>query len=558
MARMLELAVAPTAQTAGSLAEGYVRGLLEKLPDDYTVIGGITVLDDDGQRPLTEFDTVVITPLGAVCVLEVKSGSLDVLTAGTLVRQYKDDAPVKNITEQLARQGQILATRMKAFGERVIFSHFLVLPNGTLSAAGAVLNHLEGRVFDSTSIETLPLRIVAMNEEAAATGHIVEAKKLEEFFVSHYTYRPDAAAICDAIAAARKKTEAGLAAWVPRIRTTLPFVVVEAPAGAGKTALAAKLLRLAGERHEKSIYLTFVRNTAERMIESGAGVRASFVGTWHELARECEGATRDLSKLSAEEAKGYFDYCSELLMRALSAGRYAWDCIIVDDAQSFRPEWLEALPAALTATGRLYILSDSYARVFEDREPIAFDADETLYVTLDESLRVPQRQAEELKAFHLVGPEFRSTAAFAGDNTFIAERYTGPDSLYKATRRTLEQFLSRGFRPDQIAVLSCKGWENSEILKCEAIGGRRLRRPTGRFDANNMRVFTEGEIYCDTVRRFCGLAAPCVIVTEMDFATITEHEKALLYLAMTRAEAALAFVMSERGYLALLDYVRKL
>ena len=74
------------------------------------------------------------------------------------------------------------------------------------------------------------------------------------------------------------------------------------------------------------------------------------------------------------------------------------DCIIVDDAQSFRPEWLEALPAALTATGRLYILSDSYARVFEDREPIAFDADETLYVTLDESLRVPQRQAEELKA----------------------------------------------------------------------------------------------------------------------------------------------------------------
>ena len=42
MARMLELAAAPTAQTAGSLAEGYVRGLLEKLPDDYTVIGGIT------------------------------------------------------------------------------------------------------------------------------------------------------------------------------------------------------------------------------------------------------------------------------------------------------------------------------------------------------------------------------------------------------------------------------------------------------------------------------------------------------------------------------------
>lgn len=555
MARILQRSPAAAGRTAGSLAEAYVEELLSALPDDYTIIGGVTVLDRSGERALTELDFVVITPLGAACVLEVKSGSPEESASGELLRHYEAQNGVKSISEQLARQGAILASRMKSFGERVIFSHFLVLPNGTLSAHAEVLNHLEGRVFDSTRLESLCEAILALNEKARAEGVIVDARALERFFVSHYTYRPDAGAICDALAAARRRKAAGIASWVPCIHTSLPLVVVEAPAGAGKTLLAQRLLREAGERREKAVYLNFSRNPAEAMLKSGAGVRASFVGTWHELACECEGRTRDVAALSPEQARDYFSYCSELLMRALAAKRYCWDCIIVDNAEGFMPEWLQALAQALSGRGRLYVLGDPYARIFDGRESAEFDPDQTLLIRTDETLRVPQRQAEELRAFRLVGESFTSASPLEGDSTFIAERYSGPDSLFKATRRTLEQFLSRGFRPEQIALLSWHGWRGSDTLSREVIGGCRLRRPLDAFDANNMRVFTEGEIYCDTLRRCCGFSAPCVIITEMDFEAVTEREKALLYLAMTRAEAALAFVMSERAYGALSRYL---
>ncbi len=559
MARCINFASSPRGKSQGSLAEAAVNALLSELPDDYTVMTGITVLNDDARRALTELDTVVITPLGAVCVLEVKSGSLEVDESAGLFRHYQGGEGDKNISEQLARQSSILVRRMKQFGSPVHFAHFLVLPNGVLSdGAAAVLNHLEGRVFDSKSVARLPQRIVEFNAEAGCLGRISDARALESFFASHYTYKPDAAAICDAIALARKNTRAGLAAWVPRIRTKLPFVVVEAPAGAGKTVLAQNLLKLAAADGRKAVYLTFARNIAERMLEAGAGIKASFLGTWHELACECEGPGKDISTLNAQELSEYFDYCSEVLMRALNAHRYAWDVIIVDDAQSFKPEWVQALAQALTATGRMYVLSDPYARVFDGRDEIEFDEDQTIFVHSDETLRVPQCQAEELRAFGLVSPQFESTCSFAGDHTFIAERYTGPDTLYKATKRTLEEFVTRGFRPDQIFVLSWRGRSGSDILSRQMLGAHHLRKPLEKFDANNLRVFTEGDIYCDTLRRACGLSAPCVIVTEMDFDEVGPREKAMLYLAMTRAEAALAFVMSERGYRALIEYLESI
>ena len=42
MARILQRSPAAAGRTAGSLAEAYVEELLSALPDDYTIIGGVT------------------------------------------------------------------------------------------------------------------------------------------------------------------------------------------------------------------------------------------------------------------------------------------------------------------------------------------------------------------------------------------------------------------------------------------------------------------------------------------------------------------------------------
>ena len=558
MAKIINLSRIPAAHSAGSLAEARVLRLLEELPQGYSIISNITIFTDNAQRALTEFDVVVITPLGAACVLEVKSGSLQQDGQGQLLRLYCSGTSVSDISQQLARQQQVLVTRLRQFDEGILFEHFLVLPNGTLTSEGAAINQVQGRVFDSSNIDKLNERIIALNDQAAREGKIFDKAALEHFFFSRYTYKPSAAAICDALLAEQEKTEIGLAAWVPRIQTSLPYVVVEAPAGAGKSALAKKLLKSAGEQGKKALYLSFARNTAEQMLESGAAVRAAFAGTWHELAIDCEGHSRDVAKLDEATRNNYFAYCSERLMYELERGRYSWDLIVVDDAQDFMQPWLKALARGLSENGRMYALGDPYACIFEDREGFEVEENKTVFVKSEETLRVPQCQAQELRAFGLVSKDFCSANAFEGESTFVAERYSDADGLLKETRRTLRGLLDRGFRPDQICLLSWRGAKTSIILGEKEVAGLKLKRPLEQFDANNMRVFSEGELLTDTLRRFGGRCAPCVVITEMDFDVVDEQQKALLYLAMTRAQVSLSFVMSTRAYRALGEYLQQL
>ena len=88
------------------------------------------------------------------------------------------------------------------------------------------------------------------------------------------------------------------------------------------------------------------------------------------------------------------------------------------------------------------------------------------------------------------------------------------------------------------------------MLQRHCIGSHTLKKPLDQL-VNGEQRFSDGEIYTDTVYRFKGLQAPYVIVTEMDFETLGEKEKAALYMAMTRCSMQLAFVMSERALGAL-------
>ena len=62
---------------------------------------------------------------------------------------------------------------------------------------------------------------------------------------------------------------------------------------------------------------------------------------------------------------------------------------------------------------------------------------------------------------------------------------------------------------------------------------------------NGRQLFSEGALFNDTVRRFKGLQAPCVILTEVDFEDFDDAARSLLYLGMTRASMSLKMVIAE-------------
>lgn len=546
----------PTAR-AGSIAELSVQQRLMELPEDYSIIPNITICDKNGSRALTECDTVVITPLGAVCVVEVKSGNLNTDENGDFVRRYADQTTTSNISVQIDQQRQLLQSRLAQF-KNILFEHFLALPNGVFQAESSTLNNYSGRLFDSNTIAQLPERIRALNQAAASSGRTCDKAALESFFLNNYTYRMSVAAVCDTLEQAARSQTSGLAAWVPRITSPLPFISVTAPAGAGKTELAVRLIEQAHRDSKRCAYFTFTRNGVESLARRGLVHKAAYAGTWHELAIESQCPEANLASCDSTDRQIIFESASNRLADDLSKGRFTWDVIIIDDAQDFQVEWIEALTGALSATGHMYVLSDPYSQVFSRAPSIPLDEAQTIFVRSQETVRIPRVRAEEMKALRIVTPDFVSISPYEGDSTFIPAPYTGPDSLHKATRDAVEKYLELGFRADQIAVLSWHGLETSEILRHAKLGHRLLKKPTDRFDSNNNRIFTEGEILCDTLLRFRGLGAPCVIVTEMDFEEVNDRVRNLLYHAMTRSSVALAFVMSERAFNALNRHIGSL
>jgi hypothetical protein len=105
--------------------------------------------------------------------------------------------------------------------------------------------------------------------------------------------------------------------------------------------------------------------------------------------------------------------------------------------------------------------------------------------------------------------------------------------------------IGLGFKRSHIALISYRGREHSALSPFTRIGPYSLRAPTGHYDLLGNPVLTEGDILIDSVLRFKGRAAPCVILTEIDFDSLDDKAMRRLFVGATRATMKLTLVVSE-------------
>ena len=530
---------------SGDFGEAAVRRQLEVLPDDYTVFLNYEAMSHGG-RVLSEFDDVVVTPTGAILVLEVKTGQLSVDETGNLIRDRKEG--ILDISEQIATQHRLILTRLKSRfpGKHLRFKHFLVIPYGQIAETPA-FNDVSTCIIDSKKVPFLAEIVQDFNAEYIGPEDVLTDDEIVEFFKGQIALTPDVSALVSGIESLQNTRARGLSEWIPRIQTASPVIEVEAPAGGGKTQLAVTLLKDACDRELRALYVGFHRNNVERLRKTPVASRIAFIGTWHELARELTRDATDPDELMPEERVAWFDSLSEALCQTLKTTALPYDLIVVDGAEDFEFDWIDALANALNPGGHLYTLRDLFAR--DAKSHPEFAPLDHIVVRSTESARVSQTRASEMIALELVSPEFTGNPDFVGENTIVS--YAPRESVRRITEKALENAVAAGFSPEQIALLSAKGLSSSKLLQKESLGGYALKRPTGRFSQNGDMIFTDGVLFADTVRRFKGLQSPCVIVTELDFEELTHSVRALLYLAMTRASVRLELVMSEASVRAL-------
>jgi hypothetical protein len=511
--------------------------LLDKLPDDYTVYHGVHwTRINEGFSVFGEADFVVVAPSGRVLMIEMKAGFLRETGAG-LVKVYLQKE--RNVAIQLARTLENLHRRFTAaFGAGTYrIEELLYCPDYTVKDA-AIAGVPAGRIVDASRKAQLPrivLEILPPDEprfEAAARIH--------HFLADELSLTPDTNALVGAANTLVTRLSGGLATWARRLEFEPFRLRVIATAGAGKTQLAVRVMRDTLAAGKSVLYVCFNRPLADHI--RAIAPKEAKIANYHQLSA---AVARDAGSPPDFSQPNVFTTLEERFAAVPVPEHWKTDVLIVDEGQDFQAAWVESLERLLNSAGAWWWLEDPMQNLYL-REPVPLPG----WTILRESTNY--RSPRDLLGFirKIVGPDVRLDAGspFDGSDVTVSTYENGhPDEVIDATKRAITHALSLGFRKQDIAVLSFRGREGSALTAVDQLGPHRLRAFTGAYDLFGNPEYREGDVLLESIYRFKGQSAPCVVLTEVDFDTLDDQAARKIFVGATRATMKLIVVASERA-----------
>ena len=368
--------------------------------------------------------------------------------------------------------------------------------------------------------------------------------KLHRFLGDELKLVPDVQAIAGQARTLYTRMSGGLTTWARQIECEPFRLRVIGTAGSGKTQLALAVFQDALAAGRRALYVCYNRPLADHVARIAP--RGGEVATYHQLAdrilRE-RGEVPDFSK------PGAFARLEEFLDALEPGDRWCFDELIVDEGQDFKEGWKDNLLRMVRPEGRAWWLEDPMQNLY-GRQPVTLPG----WVTLrsEVNYRSPQDVLEHLNRFLSETYKISAGSPLTGSDVEILT-YNGTADLITQTKRAITGGLGAGFKRDMMAIVTYRGREHSSLTPYDKLGTFPLRAYTGEYDLFGNPVFTSGDILIDSIYRFKGQSAPCIVFTEIDFETFDELVSRKLFVGMTRATMKLLLVISERSAQALLQ-----
>lgn len=528
--------------TPGEHTERDILLRLEKgLADSYTVFHHLYWANARPQGDQHgELDIVIMNRAGDLAVLEVKAGELEMSVLGLFKRHGEK---VQNVGYQVQRQFNTLQARIRQRGWDIRLLHFLVLPHHRIEQWDDTIQFPRERILDAQSCDDLPGEISRHLSQGLDAPSM--RAQVQDFMLNQLGMQLDVTALSGRLSQHVCTLSGGLAAWVPRITAPSGLVRVQATAGSGKTQLALGLLQRSAERGHRSAYVCFNRPLADHLREIAPAISKGVeISTFHQLCWEQAGrptsAPIDFEAMTAS----YVEHASQQQPEL--------DLLIIDEMQDMQGAWVDALLNRLKDAGQLYILDDPDQCLYPDRDVI--ELPEAVVINSQENFRSPRRIVELINLLGLSSQPVLACSPYRGEDPGIQTFQPGSLSLQSATIKAVQNCVDKGFALADIVILTWRGRERSE-LHGDSLGTWPLRRFNGAYDDAGRPIWTDGELTVETIRRFKGQAAFALVVTEVDFESLTPDKRAMLFVALTRAQMHVELVISERAEQALAQQV---
>lgn len=507
--------------------------LARELPDDYTVFHGIHwTRVEHGSSFFGEIDFAIVSPGGRLLVIEQKSGFLDETGEG-LVKRY--GSTEKKVALQLNRNIHGLQSRFSANGtEKLSVDLLLYCPDYTVRRP-EIAGIDPTRIIDAKRKEqflTIIRNLLPLDEPAPL------AQRVKDFLGQVLALVPEIGAVTREVDALHTRLSGGLATWGRRIECNPFRVRIIGTAGSGKSQLALAALNDAVSAGRRALYVCYNRPLADHIVQLAPN--GSEVTTYHQL---CDRILRTQGKVIDFTQAGAFSQLETEFASLSIQGDWLFDELIIDEGQDFREEWLPQLMRLLKPEGRAWWLEDPMQNLY-GRPTLALPG----WVTLrsDTNYRSPNNIMESLRHLGVMPTSVDGGSPLTGSEVEILT-YADSKGMIEETKKALAQGLAAGFKRPQMAIVTWRGREHSQLLGFDQIGPHKLRSFTGHYDLLGNPIFGEGDILMETVYRFKGQAAPYVVFTEIDFETYDESTMRKLFVGATRATMKLTLVMSDRA-----------
>ncbi len=510
------------------------------LPDGYTVFHGVHwTRIDQGSSVFGEIDFIVVAPDGAALLIEQKTGLLTETPAGLAKKQAGAEKPVL-IEAQIAQVIATLRQRFVADGEPLRLDYLLYCPDYQVRQADAAGIAAE-RLVDARRRHEL----VAVIRALLPGGPVrAQRERVLRFFGNVLQLVPDPSTMIGQAQALVTRLAGGLATWARQLEFTPFRLRVTGTAGSGKTQLALAEFSAALAAGQVPLYVSFNRPLADhvrRLMPDGGRV-ASFHQLCDSFARE-SGETPDYANPQV------WQQLEHALATAPLPPGWHYDLLIVDEGQDFSEAWRDALLRLLKPDGRALWLEDPMQNLYA-RDPVPLPG----WVRLKSSAnyRSPRAIVQLLRALPASAaaalPDIEAASPLAGaDIEWLTYPHDDDAQLLQQTRQAIVRCLASGFMRSDMALVSFRGREHSQLLNLEALGNHTLHSFSGRYDLFGNPLFRDGELLAESVYRFKGQSAPAIIFSEIDLETLDERSLRKLFVGMTRARLKLVLVLSERA-----------
>lgn len=518
-------------QDAGLFRElDVMERLKQSLPDNYEIFHSISwfsIYNSHDQHG--EIDIVVMSPDGNLILLEIKAGEV-ILRNGEIFKIYHGKE--SSVTRQCKLQYSAMLARLTDAKLHPFVTNCLVLPDYTITNADLV-GFPKERIISAENYDYLGTRI---QEILRPVTNQEDVEAIRHFLKNEFKVTADLTVIKGQIGTAIQKLSDGMSTWVPRITSPSGVIRIIGTAGSGKTQLALQLLNDATVYKQKSLYVCYNRSLADYMAKIATA--STHVTNFHELS--VESYRRRIGDPDFNNPQ-IFDLATEHYIDYISTQPPIYDLIIIDEGQDFQPDWVTCIISQLKDDGRLYIMEDPDQRLYTRDE---FDIADAVVLACNDNFRSPHSVCQTINAFRLSSKPIEAKSPYKGDLPEFYP-YQNEDDLINSTASAIESLLDRGFDISDIAVLTGKGRLKSKILNTDHLGRFSTRHFTGDYTVDGDPVWTSGELLTESIYRFKGQSAPAIVLSEIDFSEISEIERNKLFVGVTRAQIAIAIVLSE-------------